>query len=269
MYECGDCYRRFPSGWRARDQHCNATGHSIPDFECFTCYEYFDDNWERSQHMHDWYHLPDEYYECAICIEVFRSNAEVTKHEVHNHFYCRDCERTFNNFNNIKMHLNSRTHRGEQITCPFCKRHFATATGLAHHLEGAACPNAPSINRDEVYKLVRRVDPHGMISKKQIGWTGSATSRYEASDRAWNGYNWECYFCHRSFGKLESLNQHLNSPAHQQPLYHCPNHNCRLDFKTLAAIINHLESESCSFMRFEQVQKKIGGIVRGDRLLTF
>jgi hypothetical protein len=42
-----------------------------------------------------------------------------------------------------------------------------------------------------------------------------------------------------------------------------------MDFKTLAGVINHLESESCGFMRFEAVQGKMGNVLRGDRLLTF
>lgn len=42
-----------------------------------------------------------------------------------------------------------------------------------------------------------------------------------------------------------------------------------MDFKSLAGIINHLESESCGMMRFEQVQKKIGDIISGDRRITF
>ena len=52
-------------------------------------------------------------------------------------------------------------------------------------------------------------------------------------------------------------------------LYHCPNNRCASEFKTLAAIINHLESETCGAMRFETVQRRIGDIVSGDRLLQF
>ena len=42
-----------------------------------------------------------------------------------------------------------------------------------------------------------------------------------------------------------------------------------MDFRTLASVINHLESESCGFMRFETVQRKMGNVLGGDRLLTF
>jgi hypothetical protein len=52
-------------------------------------------------------------------------------------------------------------------------------------------------------------------------------------------------------------------------LYHCPNPRCRVEFKTLGAIINHLESETCGAMRFDAVQRRIGDIVSGKRLLRF
>ncbi|KAL2177411.1 uncharacterized protein P884DRAFT_307338 [Thermothelomyces heterothallicus CBS 202.75] len=109
------------------------------------------------------------------------------------------------------LYLQSRIHRGEQVACPFCDRCFATATGVAHHLESSGCPNAPCINRDRVYQLVRSKDPHGAISKKLLTWHGS--HQYEATSRSWNGYAYECYVCHREFIQLNSLNQHLNSPT--------------------------------------------------------
>jgi len=57
--------------------------------------------------------------------------------------------------------------------------------------------------------------------------------------------------------------------ADQQNLYHCPNRGCGLDFKTLASTINHLESESCGFMRFEAVQRNMGDLISSNRRLTF
>jgi len=61
----------------------------------------------------------------------------------------------------------------------------------------------------------------------------------------------------------------MTSRTDQQALYHCPNRGCAHDFKTLAAIINHLESETCGAMRFETVQRNIGNIVSGNRRLAF
>jgi len=97
------------------------------------------------------------------------------------------------------------------MECPFCPRLFTTATGVTHHLETGACPNAGGLNRDGLYRVVRSKDPQGLVSKKLIRWTGSCS--YEASASSWNGNAYECYFCHRTFGRLPSLNQHLNSPT--------------------------------------------------------
>jgi len=55
----------------------------------------------------------------------------------------------------------------------------------------------------------------------------------------------------------------------RQALYHCPNRQCGKEFKALAAVINHLESETCGAMRFGTVQRRIGDFVSGDRLLKF
>lgn len=97
------------------------------------------------------------------------------------------------------------------MACPFCKAAFATATGVAHHVESGSCPKARNVNRDELYKLIRSKDPEGLISKKLIGWTGSGT--YEATGSSWNGQAYECYLCDRSFNQVHGLNQHLNSPV--------------------------------------------------------
>lgn len=161
---------------------------------------------------------------------------------------------------------------------------------MVHHLERGSCPGAPQLNRDQIYKLVRSRDPSGIISKKLIGWVGEANVTYEASSRSWNGFGYECYLCHKQCSSLSGLNQHMNSAARkytasmrcntytdhrsrivtdQQELYHCPNLACRANFKTLAAIINHLESESCGAVRFDRVQQRAADIFRGGRTITF
>lgn len=111
------------------------------------------------------------------------------------------------------QHLNSRVHRGSTIKCPFCAATYTTAAGMTHHLERGSCPRAPDLNRDEIYRLVRSRDPNGVISKRYITWHESSSTTYLATERAWNGDGYECYFCHREFRSLAGLNQHLNSPA--------------------------------------------------------
>lgn len=171
--------------------------------------------------------------------------------------------------NNLKMHLNSRIHSDYQIACPFCKKSHPTATSLTYHLESGSCPQAQALNRDTLYEYIRRKDRRGAITKNLIGWTGS--DQYEATDHAYDyaSQRWECSLCFRLFKSLQSLNQHLNSPTHQQDLYHCPGQNCGKEFKTLAACMNHLESESCGYIKFAQAQRRIRDVVAGKGMLTF
>jgi hypothetical protein len=167
------------------------------------------------------------------------------------------------------QHLTSKIHRGANLACPFCKIKYTSATGLFHHLESGSCSNAPNLNREAIHRLVRERDPHGVITNKQITWDKETNVSYSATDYAWNGSAWECYLCHRPFGSRTSLNQHLNSPVHSQKVYHCPNGRCHKEFVALAALFNHLESESCEFMRFEKVQQHVGTILQSNRLIAF
>ncbi|KAH9905221.1 hypothetical protein F4778DRAFT_698055 [Xylariomycetidae sp. FL2044] len=265
-FECGTCHKVFGARRQARENHLRSTGHRAPKFECDACPRYFGSETARFQHMDALNHFE---WECSICDETWPTDSQQTKHEHDEHNYCRICQRTFENYNNLKMHLNSRIHRGQHIQCPSCKSSYPTATGLTHHVETGSCPNAPTINRDTLYKFVRSKDPGGIITKNLIGWAGS--TQYEASRRSYNAkrHGWECYLCHRLFKSLPSLNQHLNSPTHQETLYYCANRSCKKEFTTLAGIINHLESESCGCTRFENVQRSIRDVVGSDKLITF
>lgn len=250
----------------------DATGHEPPDFECDTCDHYFGSQKAVDQHMNDLGHWDESsesegpVHDCDYCDDAFDDIDDLRTHEVEEHLYCVDCDRSFRDRNSIGQHLRGKLHRTSTVQCPFCKEIHGTATGLAHHLERGSCTKAP-LNRDTLYEAVRRRDPNGIISKNLLTWSGNIS--YEATEKAWNSQvgAYECYFCHRLFGKLVSLNQHLSSPAHQQNLYHCPSPSCKTDFKTLAAMINHLESESCGHMRFEAVQRKVQHLVDPRRMI--
>ncbi|KAI1323036.1 hypothetical protein F5Y16DRAFT_403904 [Xylariaceae sp. FL0255] len=264
--QCGTCYNVFPAGGRARSNHLRSTGHRMPQYECESCYLVGDDQYDWHSHMMRANHFARR---CEFCSQTFPSDAKRTEHEQQTHHWCGECQRQFNNDNNLRMHLNSRIHRNHELPCPFGKKQHNTATGLAYHIESGSCPNAKGISRDTLYKVVRSKDPSGIITNNLIGWHGS--TRYEANHLAYN-YScaaWECYLCHRLFGSLPALNQHLQSPAHQQKYYHCPNRSCNTEFTTITGFFNHLESESCGYARFENVQNTIQGVVSGDRLIAF
>jgi hypothetical protein len=250
----------------------NATGHEPPDFECDTCDRYFGSKRAVEQHMDDLDHWAESSesegpaHECDHCDEAFNDEGDLRNHEAKQHFYCVVCDRPFQDWNSISHHLRSKLHRATTVQCFFCKEMHGTATGLVHHLERGSCTKAP-LSRDKLYQVVCQRDPNGIISKKLLTWSG--TISYEATEKAWNHRvgAYECYLCHRPFGKLASLNQHLSSPTHQQKLYHCPDASCKKEFATLAAMVNHLESESCGCMRFEAVQRKVQHIVDPRRMI--
>jgi hypothetical protein len=169
------------------------------------------------------------------------------------------------------QHLNSKIHRGTNVPCPFCKANYTTASGLTTHLETGSCPNAPKLNRETIFRMVRERDPHGIVTNKQIEWHQEENAEYSATNRAFNGSRWECYICHNKFMTANALNMHLNSPVHKQKVYHCPNWKgkCEKQFITLAALFHHLESESCGFMRFEMVQQQVGNVLQGQKLISW
>ncbi|XEV05266.1 hypothetical protein FSHL1_010553 [Fusarium sambucinum] len=158
--------------------------------------------------------------------------------------------------------------QGKGVVCPFCGANYRAASGIAHHLERGCCPCAP-LDRDTMYQEVRRRDPDGIITNHFLEW--QPTIHYQATELAYNPYlgEYECYLCHDSFRRLSSLNQHLESPRHQQNLYHCPNRSCFKEFTTLAGLVNHLESESCRFMRFQAIQNGMRGLVSSSRGIGF
>lgn len=269
---CETCSRTFQSR-SACHKHMSNVDHWAPRFECETCTREFRSQNAANQHMSSLGHWAPK-IPCETCSKKFHTQSAADKHMKdlgHYRNYCRECKRGFMSENDLKTHLNSKIHRGSNIPCPFCKKNFTTASGLTHHLETASCRQAPGLNRETILQIVRQRDPHGVITRKQIGWDQEDNSIYTATDMAFNGSHWECYICHKQFSGPRGLNQHLNSPAHKQKVYHCPNRrrSCEKQFITLAALFNHLESESCSFMRFEKVQQQVNNVFNGRGLIGF
>lgn len=69
---------------------------------------------------------------------------------------------------------------------------LTTASGLGHHLETGSCPKAPRLNRENIHRIIRERDPHGVITNKQLTWHEGTTATYTATDQAYNGRYWEC-----------------------------------------------------------------------------
>lgn len=140
------------------------------------------------------------------------------------------------------------------MQCPFCKRSFATASGVTIHLESGQCSSG--LDRHKINTMIQRMDRGNVITRPMIAMPGYDDVQTIATERAWNGRGYECYLCGKSFRTLQGLNSHLKSPVHEQDFYHCPQRSCGRTYKLLSALIQHVESESCGLMRFVQVQQQ-------------
>ena len=100
-HRCGTCHKVFIAGWQALNNHLRATGHArTPSFECDTCTRRFGSERARFQHMQATNHFA---WECDICDETWPTEDRVIQHEHDDHDYCRECQRSFMNQNNLRM----------------------------------------------------------------------------------------------------------------------------------------------------------------------
>ncbi|QSZ31031.1 hypothetical protein DSL72_000592 [Monilinia vaccinii-corymbosi] len=177
--------------------------------------------------------------------------------------YCEPCQRMFQSAHNLKQHQRSKIHMGSSMKCPFCPTKYPTASALIIHLESGTCRSG--IDRARINAEIRRLDRNHVITTRQIEYPTFSASTNIASERSWNGYYYECTLCNAEFVTLMRLNAHLRSPVHDQKMYRCPGPRCGKDFRLLSGLVQHVESESCGVMRFENVQREARGGV--DRMI--
>lgn len=273
-FKCDGCTRRFDT-WKACKQHMTAIDHWIWPYECETCSTRAITYREIEKHMREEGHYSYP-YGCETCRSAFRSENARDLHQQqyghYKHLHCRDCGRYFKSANNLNQHMRSRIHQGVNVTCPFCRTGFTTASGVSHHLETGSCPSARGLNRENIYRELRRRDPNGAITGRLLEYpTERSLSASWDPVSAWNGHDgYECYLCHRVFSAPQGLRQHITSAVHATRLYHCPNSRgrCVKTFPSLAAMFNHLESESCGYIRFEAVGKNVDRFLMGRGLIS-
>ncbi|KAH7343793.1 hypothetical protein B0J17DRAFT_643954 [Rhizoctonia solani] len=255
-YPCGIDFQTY----ERLDRHLRKSSkHSY----CSWCYEDFQDEYDLDDH----YEQCHEY--CSSCQLWLDTADDLANHNKTQHYYCVECDRFFMNANNLQAHRNSSRHRPKSISCPGsgCNAQFVSRSALLLHFEGGGCRSG--LTRNKLNRLIAERDQFNFVTNPNRLITG--TTETWATEHAWNGYSYECYFCHRGFKSLAQLNQHLASPAHEQALYHCPKlgHGCQAQFKTLSGLCQHIEGGSCGVMRFKVVQDNMDNLVRGMNRLTF
>ncbi|KAH7343794.1 hypothetical protein B0J17DRAFT_593415 [Rhizoctonia solani] len=285
MAYCDRCDRHFSSDWAYDSHRRDSSRHYV----CFPCNKDFQTHQQLDQHLRQ----SSRHYYCSFCCDDFEDNYDLSEHYQqyheycnacnlwleapndlveHNkqeHHYCVECDRFFTNLNNLQAHLNSSKHRPKNVICPGagCEAQFISKSALLLHFEGGRCKSG--LTRQSLNRLIAERDRSHFITNPNRLITG--TTETWATEQAWNGYAYECYFCHKEFHSLPQLNQHLASPAHEQPLYHCPNlgHGCRAQFKAASALCQHIEDGSCGVMKFKMVQDNINRLVRGVGRITY
>lgn len=165
----------------------------------------------------------------------------------------------------LNQHNASPAHKGKSYKCPFCDNMFKTPSSIAMHIE-SGCHR---INRHQVTAAAHNL---GIIPQISIPRRIEGLSKqpqlvnWFANENSFNGYSYECYLCHSTFKTLDRLNQHLNSPTHDESEFRCP--HCGSEFQLISGLVQHIESESCGIARFQHVAKHFESLTQSfTRLL--
>ncbi|KAI0698767.1 hypothetical protein C8Q76DRAFT_771882 [Earliella scabrosa] len=268
---CYPCDRDFPTATGLTQHYIQSPRHAY----CRWC----DDHFSSFQDLYD--HYDDAHWYCNLCDSTFRNELGLHEHRRQSHAdrYCVPCKRMFQNANNLRQHQNSSMHQGRTVACPMkgCTRAFPSTAALVLHLESGTCTSG--MTRKMVDDLIRKIDRSNIITNPNRMIGGPASSSRSptvtgewATERAWNGFAYECYSCHRTYRELAHLNAHLRSPAHAEKIYRCPSAwgGCGADFRTLSAFCQHMENAQCGVHRFKShFDRYIENIPRSRGLLAY
>jgi hypothetical protein len=240
---------------------------------CDRCQQHFSHDFALEQHEND----SNAHWLCDSCNRDFTSDYARQQHYINSslHHYCGACDHHFQSESNLRHHINSRIHQPANVRCPGrgCNKSFVSPAALTQHFESNTCPSG--MTRDELNRLVVRADTNNYITNPSrlltgpLGWNEPPPPvAMWATNLSWNGAGFECCLCHRTYGALEQLNQHLQSAFHLQNIYRCPKLDCGVEFSTLSGLCQHVEGGSCGVARFRQVRDTMEGFTRGFNLLA-
>jgi hypothetical protein len=214
---------------------------------------------------------------CNPCERNFPHDRALVQHYTHsnNHHYCWECDRHFQSESNLHSHMNSRLHQPANVPCPGrgCNRCFVSPSALTSHFENGVCPSG--ITQDKLDRFVTRADTNNYITNPNrlltgpLGWNEPpAPTTVWATNRSWNGVAFQCFLCNSTYRQLAHLNQHLQSPYHQNKIYRCPKPDCGDEFALLSGLCQHVERGSCGVRMFRQVRDTMEVFTRGFNMLT-
>ncbi|EKM53862.1 uncharacterized protein PHACADRAFT_209713 [Phanerochaete carnosa HHB-10118-sp] len=187
------------------------------------------------------HHYMNGHWYCSLCTQILDSKLGLQKHNQQSHRYC------------------TTAHLLKAIQCldRSCTRTFASHADLVLHSESGAC--SPGAIREIVNHTVAANDHNRLPNnaRRLIQGNGSACALRGpvakwAMQASWNASSFKCVLSHRTFPKLPHLNAHLQSAAHDEPMYRClmALEGCTAQFQTLSAISHHIENSKSGVRRF-------------------
>ncbi|KAF2091854.1 hypothetical protein K490DRAFT_61291 [Saccharata proteae CBS 121410] len=259
-YKCDTCDRGFVTQ-RASEQHMDVLGHWAPTFKCETCDRVFGSIHACDQHMDARDHWP-RFPECPTCEEAFETDADCESHmDSHQHwpYTCEYCYYDSMDKDDMTNHMDHLQHW--PYTCDYCHYGSMDKDDIANHMEN--CEAKPYCSScDRFFRDQNCLDQH-------------------LNSRVHRGANVPCQFCYRDFTTPGGVAHHLESGACEHASlnrdmvyraarkadyngtythgkrwgkrFHCPEDRCAVDFVSLAALYQHLESGCCGAMFFEDV----------------
>ncbi|KAL4902306.1 hypothetical protein BDW74DRAFT_186870 [Aspergillus multicolor] len=208
-------------------------------YECEYCNDTFSLRDDLDDHLDDY----DHWVERETCNRDFRSHQACDQHmDATEHWApswpCETCDATSYSQSAMVQHMNALGHYRNY--CKACDRHFQNENNLRAHLNfklhrgrPTLCPFCKS-NYTTASGLFHHLETGSCTAAPSMDRESiyrpirardpHGNGRYAATSQSWNGYNYKCYLCHRY---------------------------------ALAGLFNHLESESCGYMRFEKVQRRV------------
>ncbi|KAF8456144.1 hypothetical protein BDZ91DRAFT_745858 [Kalaharituber pfeilii] len=259
---CRDCDRYFHTQ-HSLQQHLDTAAVHQPVYYCEPCNKHFPDAHALDQHEENSIkHLRRVWeYVCEQCKWGCDTEDEMDDHDEDCHFYCRVHKLHFDNENNLRQHLASKAH-GVNRQCPACRCRFPTITAVTLHMEAGTC--AGGYNRHKVDRKIHEADRKGIITNRKLIDYGNWQPEPDvwATENAWNGYAYECYFCDSEYPTLSKLNGHItrrHAEKRTEKLYHCP---CGKQFKYFSALMGHVEFGNCGVKE----DRRLKGMFNGKAL---
>ena len=129
------------------------------------------------------------------------------------HVRCHECDRSFSDQNQLKMHM--QTHRPRNVACPACgKARFRSGTNAVQHIESGYCTGCRGATnaREQIYKFA------SSDRKMHQFLAGDPLITNGGNENAVPDFPYSCSKCSRPFKQLGHLLQHEESKHGSPPL---------------------------------------------------